>query len=280
MTNDTQAAQEASLEAEIQALQANIEVDDSATSEEVEAVADETIEVSEQPVTAETDEFVHTDSEKVQAKFNKLTWKAKEAERQLEAERQAKTELAQKLAEFEARSATPEGKPRLADFDLAKFDYNDDLRLEAFNESLINYNLNQMQQNNVAQQRAREQEARKVELNNKYLNEVESYADKSPSYYEDVAKLPLMSPDKLDLLRNQGAKLTHFMSRNPDEVAKFVQSDIASAAFQLGTLSARLQNNKPNPKPTNAPEPVETISGTGRLTKDLSEMSMEEIYNM
>jgi hypothetical protein len=275
MTNETQAVLENTLEAEIQALQANIEAEESATSEQPEAV--ETPDAESVQPQAEGDEFVSTESEKVQARINKLHWEKMEAKRLAEAERQARAELEQKLAEIESRSSQPQGKPRLAEFDLAKFDYNEDARLEAFNDALVKFNLNQMQQVSIAEQQRREREARQAEISNKYLVEVDSYAAKNPNYYQDIQNLPLLPPDKLDLLRNQGAKMVHYLSKNPDEAAKFANADLANAAFQLGTLSARLTNVKPTQKPSGAPEPVETITGSGKMTKDIGEMSMDEI---
>jgi len=53
-----------------------------------------------------------------------------------------------------------------------------------------------------------------------------------------------------------------------------------AAAMQLGAISARLGAVKPNIAPSAAPEPIEPISSGGSVSKDIGDMSMEEIYGL
>jgi hypothetical protein len=51
------------------------------------------------------------------------------------------------------------------------------------------------------------------------------------------------------------------------------------AMMELGRISANM-SAQPNIKLSAAPDPIVPISSGGSLSKDLGEMSMDEIYNM
>jgi len=77
-----------------------------------------------------------------------------------------------------------------------------------------------------------------------------------------------------------GGKMVHYISRNPELASQYANAPIGDAAFQLGTLSSKLSTTKPNKQSSSAPDPIDTISGNaGVIKKDMSEMSMEDIYN-
>lgn len=271
MTEETQAAPADELEAEIAAIQATLSEEESATSE---------AEQPETEVVEESPEIIETESEKVQARFDRLTYEKHEAKRQAEAERKAREELEQRLKALESRQNLPEGKPKLSDFEEEKYGFDEEARQAAYFEALAEWKIEQKYKSEQEARQQTEYKQRQEALEKKFSEEVETYIQQNQSYYNDVMQLPLMSQDKLDLLRSQGPKMVHYLSRNPEEAAKYVQSDFASAAIQLGSLTARLQNVKPSPKASKAPDPVETIEGAGKMTKDISEMSMDEIMNL
>lgn len=274
MTEETQAAPD-ELEQQI----ADALKEDSATSQD-EQSQQETQEGQEQTETPEGDgsEYVETDNEKVQARFNKLTWEKNELQRQLEAERKKNEEAAQ-------QSAAPEvsEKPKLDDFKLEDFDFDSEARQTAFAEKLAEWTAEQKVssyfENQQKQQLERQQQEAQQKLNDSYIKETEAYVEKNPAYYKDIEALPLLDQQKLDLIRQAGPKYVHYLSKNPEEASKFADADFGNAAMQLGMITARLSTPQENKKQSSAPDPVETIQGSGKHSKNWDEMSMEEIYN-
>lgn len=269
MTDETQAAPEADdLDLEIKAA-----LEESATSEnepKPEAEAEE-----QKP----EEEFVPTDNEKVQARFDKLTWEKNEAKREAEALRKRLEQVDQQQPQAE----TPE-EPTLEDFNLEDFNFDSDARNAAYVKAYAKWEAQNQVSSYFETQKQRDQEnaqkAKQLELTEKFLSEAEKYAEEHPSYYKDVATLPELSQDKLDLIRSVGVKAVHYLAKNPEEANKFASADFGSAAMQLGMISARLSTNQKTTTSSKAPEPVETITGSGKQSKSYDEMSMEEIYNL
>jgi hypothetical protein len=270
---DTQAAQpddlDLAIKAEIDKASATLET--AKTIETPVTTSTEETEIKmDEPITAE-----QTESEKFQARINKKHWEMMEAKREAEA-------LRLQIDEYKRSQPVKidTNAPKLENFKLEDYGYDDSARLAAYTDSLTDYKLNNFTQ--VQQQKQYEQvnQQRQAELNNKFLSEVESYASEHPSYYQEVVNLPLMPQDKLDLLRSQGAKMVHYLARNPDIAQDFVNSDLALAGFKLGTIAAKLSSAQPKQKISSAPDPVKSISGSGALTKQKHEMSIEEIMNL
>ena len=89
-----------------------------------------------------------------------------------------------------------------------------------------------------------------------------------------------MPQEKLDMLRTSGAKMVHYISKHPEIAQEIANADLTGAAFKLGTLSAKLSATKQQPQISKAPDPVETIQGSGSLNKNLEDMSIEELMNV
>jgi hypothetical protein len=216
-----------------------------------------------------------TESDKFQARINKKHWEMMEAKREAEA-------LRLQIEQYKkAQPVIQDGQaPKLDNFKLEDYGYDESARLAAYTESLTDYKLSNFTQVQQARQQEQINQQRQVELSNKFLTEVETYASKNPSYYQEVESLPLMPQDKLDLLRSQGAKMVHYLARNPDIANDFVNSDIATAGFKLGMIASKLNSTQTKKTITSAPEPVETISGVSGKKKELHEMSIEEIMKL
>jgi hypothetical protein len=233
--------------------------------------------------TAETDgsEYVETESDKVQKRINKKHFEMMEEKRRADA-------LEERLKQLEAQNAQtipaqPDSEePRLEHFKEEDFNYDDTARIAAFTDALTPHRINKTLENRegqlAEQQRQLQEQQRQAELSDKFLSEVADYSVKNPSYMEDIQNLPQLSQDKLDLVRSQGAKMVHYLSKNPEAANQFAQADFGSAAVQLGMLNAQLNTKPTTTNISSAPQPVETVSGnSGALDKDLGEMSMAEI---
>jgi hypothetical protein len=250
----------------------------SATLETAKPVETVTATPIDSEIVTSTDEpktVEQTESEKFQARINKKHWEMMEAKREAEALRLQLEEVKR------SQPVVTDGQaPKLTDFKLEDFGYDETARIAAYTDKLTDYKLSNFGQVQQARLNENQQAQRQAELNNKFLTEVETYASEHPSYYEEVVNLPLMSQDKLDLLRSQGAKMVHYLARNPEIANDFAKSDLATAGFKLGTIAVKLSSTPPKQKISSAPEPVKSISGSGALTKSKADMTIEEIMNL
>jgi hypothetical protein len=234
-----------------------------------------------EPVAAIEPEHVETENDKVQKRINKMHFEKMEEKRRADA---LETRL-QQLEATNAQTIAPiadSEEPTLAQFKEEDYDYDESARNAAYTSALVDHRLNKTLDTRdgqlAEQQRTFEQQRRQAEIADKYLNEAVEYSTKHPAYMEDIQNLPVLPQDKLDLLKGQGAKMVHYLSKNPEMANQFANSDFGSAAVQLGQLSAQLNNAKPPTQISSAPAPVDTVSGTaGSLAKPIEEMSMEEI---
>lgn len=275
---DTQAEQPDELE---QQIAAEINKDSAPLETETEEAPKTTEAVSDGEQAEEPDSgFVETDKDKVQARFNRLTWEREEARR--EAER-----YKQQLAERENAKPVETAKgeaPKLADFKEEDFDYDSDRRYEAYAKAVAQFEADNRFSSYLTEQQQRqaeqERQAHQDSLTRKYLSEVEKYADKNPSYYDDVYKMPVLQQETLDVMRDAGAKVVHYIAKNAEIANELAKLSPYQAAMKIGAISERLSTMTKTKPTTKAPEPVDTISGSGKQTKDLSELSMEEIMKL
>jgi len=285
-----QAASEPQDELEREILALNKEVNDSATLEtepKPEVVAEPQAETQAQATETPTDtssEYVETDNDKVQARINKKHFEMMEAKREADS-------LRQRLEEFETKqvqtiATVDTNEPNLESFKEEDYGYDETARLAAFTSALTDHRINKTlseRESLLEQQQATfNEQARQREITDKYLTEAAEYSTEHPSYLDDIQQLPAFSQDKLDLLRaNGGAKIVHYLSKNPEIASQFAQSDFGSAAVQLGALSVKLNTKPTTTNISKAPDPTDTIAGSGgAVTKSMDEMSIDEICNM
>jgi len=276
---DEQAATEAAdpLEAEIAA-----EINKTSAPLETEPTTPEvTPETQTAEPTAESgSEYVETDNEKVQARINKKHYEMMEARRQAEAAEQRARELEQRLEQMQPQQPQVNtGEPQLSDFDEEDFGFDETARLAAYTNALTDYKVEAQARLMQERQAQAEAQARQNELSQQFEKEVDNYADKNPSYWEDIVNLPLLTQDKLDLVRSQGPKMVHYLAKNPEAAERYASSDFGTAAIQLGQLSGQLNQTQPKPEISKAPPPTETVTGSPSMTKSHEEMSMEELMN-
>ena len=248
-----------------------------------EVVATQTEEAPQGEVTATTEEseYVETESDQVQRRINKMHFEKMEEKRRADA-------LEARLNDIEKQNATQipsqadSEEPTLDGFKEEDYGYDDARRNAAYTDALVTHRINktlEAREGKIAEQtRQFNEQKRQAELTDNFLNEVADYSVKNPSYLDDIQSLPQLSQDKLDLIRSQGAKMVHFLSKNPEQANQFAQADFGNAAVQLGMINAQLNTKPQTTNISSAPQPVETVSGnSGAIDKDLGELSMAEI---
>ena len=252
------------------------------TETEVEATqTDDSTQESEQ---AETDgsEYVETESDKVQKRINKMHFEKMEERRRADALQAQMDEMRANQARQLPVQAAEGGEPTLDQFKEEDYNYDDTARLAAYTQALTDYRVNhalETRESTLAeQQQAFEAQRKQEELTSSYVQKAAEYSVQNPSYMEDVANLPVLSQDKLDLVRSQGPKMVHYLSKNPEAASQFANSDFGSAAVQLGMIASQISTKPTTKQVSKAPEPVDTVQGNaGGIQKDIGEMTMEEI---
>jgi hypothetical protein len=188
------------------------------------------------------------------------------------AEKRRADELQRKLDEALAKPVNADqGKmPTLEDHDF------DDA---AFNAATIKY---QVAEAVKSQAEAAQQTAAKASAEQSQAAFNERIAALNKSDFADVAnaipELPNGVADALVQSEN-GAELVYHLGTHLDMADKLATMSPQQAMMELGRISANM-SAQPNIKLSAAPDPIEPISSGGSLSKDLGEMSMDEIYNM
>ena len=200
----------------------------------------------------------------VQLRINKIT-----AEKY--AEKRRAEELEKRLAELEsAKPALPNEAPKLEDFD-----YDDAKHTEA----VIQY---QVQKQLEAQANSQKQQAQQTAQQAKaadFAAKEAEFGAKTPDYAEAVGNIPQLHPDTLDAIYSldNGPQMAHYLGKHLDVADEIANAPPHIAAVKLGQIAASLQVNAQKVTTTSAPEPVATLSGAGGVTKDLNDLSMDEI---
>tara|TARA_R110000782_G_C14819187_1_gene413723 strand:- start:3356 stop:4108 length:753 start_codon:yes stop_codon:yes gene_type:complete len=205
-----------------------------------------------------------------QKRINKIT-----AEKY--AERRKNEELQRIIDGLNAKQKPVEVKaPTIEDFD-----YDE----SAYNAASISYQVKegiaaegqrlQKQSSDTQMEAANQQRAQAFD------SQVAEITLQHPDYQEKIKNLPRFSQDTLDAIMgsDKGAQIALALSEQLDLADEIANSSPMVAAMKLGELSARLNSPKPKIKSSTAPSPIEPISSGGSISKNMSEMSMEEIYN-
>lgn len=154
----------------------------------------------------------------------------------------------------------------------------------AFNAASITHQVKQgvaaesqrLQTQGLADQQVQAQQA----VAQAFKAKVAECTTKNADYQDKVAQLPQFNADTLSAIMEseQGADLAYALANQLDLADEIANSSPSAALMKLGELSARLKAT-PNIKPSAAPAPIEPVSSGGALSKDVGEMSMEELYN-
>lgn len=210
------------------------------------------------------------DTDGVQKRINKIT-----AEKH--AEKRKAEQLQREIDSLRAATKAPEVKaPTLEDFD-----YDE----AAFNAASISHQVKagvaaeslRLQNQGVVSKQAELHQQREQAFN----AQVAEVMTSKPDYQEVIKSLPDFNQDTLDAIMSssQGAELAYALGERLDLADEIANSSPMVAAMKLGELSAQLKQ-KPILKTSAAPAPISPVSSGGGLSKDLGEMSMEELYNL
>jgi len=200
-------------------------------------------------------------NEAVQKRINKIT-----AEKY--AEQRRADELQAKLDAKENKPALPADAPKLEDYDYDEAKHQ---------EALIDYRVQKALENRSQVESQNQAKLARQETATKFASEEAKYAAEHPDYVEDVNNLPKFNGETLNSIYELGPQVTHYLAKNLDTAFEIANATPLQAAVKLGQISAVLTGDKKEVKPSNAPEPVKTIVGGATVSKDMDDMSMDEI---
>jgi hypothetical protein len=236
-----------------------IEISDTAAEANPAKVETAPASEPEKKTTQEEDEDDEALPKGLKKRFRKLTGKIRDLETQLATT--TKPAAAAPAAEAKQAVATPPAtKPKLESFDT----------YEAFNEALIEFNLDQ-------------REARKAEADAK-KNQTETAATQQKEWNDRVAEAKTRHDDWEDVVEgatdvpitgamrqtiiemDRGPDVVHFLASNPDEAKRISKLAPFAQARELGKIEDKLEPiEAPEPKKaaiTKAPAPAKTVRGS------------------
>ena len=240
--------------------------------EEVEAVIDPLTEepiipaegeikaVETTPTPGEVDPLIN--QEKVQEKINKITTdKYKEKQRADDAER--------RLKELEdTKAAQPSKTPTLEDFD-----YDE----TKFNAAMVQHEVSKQLKDQSTQATQQAAEVKRQDVANEFFKKEAEFSSTHPDYSDAVKNLPMFQPDTLDTIYSLGPEVSLYLGKHLDIADAVASVSPIMAAVKLGQIATELKTKQPTVKPSNAPEPVTTLSGGAGINKSQEDMSMAEI---
>lgn len=265
------AAQENDLDASIAAEIATEETPVITEAETVETKAQETTnEIEAEPAPAEEIE-AQEEPDGFQKRINKITKEKHDARRQAEA---MQVELDALKAAQQPEQAPADGKAPT----LESCDYDD----EKYQEALINHGIDKRMQARDQQQALKRQQQERQAVTQKFNDKAADYTAKTPDYVEAVSALPLMpaATQAAIMELDNGPQVAYYLGKHLDIADQVASLPPMQAAMKLGEIRANLANKKPTNKPSAAPEPVQTLTSGSSQSKDIGEMSMDEIYNL
>lgn len=216
-----------------------------------------------------------------QERIDELTWQRRQAEREAAYDRQQREELAQRIAELEAKAPKPDAKtlpngaPDPDKYAAGRYDPD---YLEALTDYKVQLRFQEQEQARIAAQRKTtfaEAEAKAVEQYPDYNEAATAYAQHGISRVIDQLGLLDDAESPTDLI--------YYLGKNPGELDKIANMTQQQATRYMGrieaTLSAKPTETPAKPTVSTAPKPPSHLGGAKPAAvpqKDPDKMSMEE----
>jgi hypothetical protein len=230
------------------------------TAESTPAVTD----ANEKPVTTPPAE------EPVQKRIDKLTWQARQAERDRDFWRaQAQQTPAQPAAEPE----TPKEPPKLADFDFDEVAY----------QKAVTEHVTAEAARQVREEFRKEQEQLTTKQRREaFLKRESAFAAKHEDYLEKTRdpSLPITTT-MVELLQDTetGPEVFLYLANHPDEATRIAEMDDKAAARAIGRIEAKLEVPPASPAPVPAPKPVSKAPPPPPKIEAATEPSISKSWN-
>ena len=172
--------------------------------------------------------------------------------------------------------------PRLEDFEYDESKHQ--AALTNHQASLVEAKIDAKFNERLAKEEASRTELERVQLQSQYDQGLVKFLGEQKmdmdSFVKNVQNLPKMPQSVEDaIMRDKdGPKLAYHLSKNLDSAYRIAGSDPVVAALELGKISAQLSATSGVAEVSNAPPPVNTISGSGSSVSNNDEnMTADEM---
>ncbi len=202
----------------------------------------------------------------IQKRINKIT-----ADKYAETRRADELQARLYAQEEAAKPVLPSSAP-----DIEDFDYDEDKHQEAVIQYHVQKALDVKAQESTIQQVIQDKE----QIANDFFSKENEYANAHPDYVEVAGKLPLFGQETLSAIYQLGPQISHYLAKHLDVADEVANATPTMAMIKLGQISIGLTADATPVKTTTAPTPVKVITGGATVTKDMSDMSMDEIMSL
>lgn len=241
------------------------------TAPDANATADAEAKPDTSPGAGETSEKPES-KDKIQRRFDKLTWQLRQTERERDYERELRLTHLQQQQQSKQAETTQKLKK------LADFEYDEDRYAEYVAEVAADKAAAKLQE----KQREYQSESTKKERQIKF-RELEAKVKTEIEDYEDVAHYARIDDRVAELVMDldEGPRIAYFLGKNPDVALRINGLPSHLAAIELGRIDQRLSSEreaKAAKKPVSqAPPPPPKIDAVEpAVSKDPSEMNDAE----
>jgi len=241
-------------------------VDEGETNTEDSAPEEEDVEQEERPKKSKGGGF--------QKRIDKLTKKASELERQLEAERAEKAQLLANKPPEAQKAPTDDGAPNPEEFDT----------YAEYNRALVRFEARQIREEEKRQEAQQRINAELADAGKKFEEKLKAVAKTHDDFDEvfdpDLTVNGAMQAVMLD--SDVGAEIAYYLCKNPEEAAEIAAMNPIQSARKMALIEAKLSKSEETPEQrkriSKAPTPVNTTGGTSNASggKDPNKMSPEE----
>jgi len=190
-------------------------------------------------------------------------------ERQAKEIEELKRQLQAQPRPVEKPPEPPAGKPQLRDFET----------LEAYQEALTNWTIDQREQQREAEKKQKAVEAEDRKLQTDWKSKQSEARKTYPDYDNAVYSVPVPQGPGTGVIQRavledpNGAKVLYWLAKNPDHLKRITELSPVSAVRELGRISAAFDdqssaNGKSPPKTSSAPPPPPSISRPSKTGSD------------
>jgi len=208
------------------------------------------------------------------AELKKQTWEAREAQRQLASDREALEAEKTKIAEQKQNSLVEPNEDNYDDYNKFKADSkNYYAQKAAFDaEELSKNHIAQERQNQQAVTLQREWEYKKAQASEKDPNFIVN-ENKVDMAFRTYRTHPIVAQSLIK--SDMSTELITFLGNNIETAERIATMPAQDALVELGMLKATL-STKPTKKITNAPAPINPVTGGGGAPQDLNRKSFAD----
>lgn len=210
----------------------------------------------------------------VQKRFDELTKKRRETERELESERALRIKLEEEL-KANKQVTPPTGEPQLDDFE-TEAEYTKALSVWTVKTELAQQNaLSEKQRQEEARLK---QEADKKNREDEVYQKLDGFVKKAEQKYPGFTDLVHSDNYKIShnmiesiVLSDKAEEILHYFGDHQDEALDMYYKSPVEIAYSIGKIEAKLSAPPPSKKISSAPDPITPVVANSKVKASLDD---------